>query len=135
MSDRTVELLARQLRLRDDDILPLRHVLRISLRKLYIDSQRVRLRQREERTAGAAACIDQIAHIHVALRHHARERSDDPLERFKLLQALYVGVRCCKIRDVLAVGALAFIEFLLRNGIALAQLLPALERALREHET
>ncbi len=83
-----MELLARQLRLRDDNILANLDVLRVGLRQLHKDAQRVRLREREQRATRAAARVDQIADIDIALRDHARERRHDALEAFELAQPL-----------------------------------------------
>ncbi len=110
-------------------------LLRVGLRHAHVEPQPVGLGHHEQRAPGAAvAGIDEVADIDVALGDHPVHRRDDPLEAFQLGEAAHVRVGRREVRHRLVVGALAVVEFLLRDRIALAQLLRAIERGLRQSQ-
>ena len=116
------------------DLLPGLHELRVRLRHVDVDAQRVGLREHEQRAAGAAAGIDQVADVDVAPRDDAGERRDDALEALQLAQPLDVRVGGGEVGARLRVAAAPLVELLLRDRVLLAQRLPALDRALRERQ-
>ena len=123
--DLAAKRLAAQLGLRDDDLLAGLHELRVGLRHVDVDAQRIGLREHEQRAAGAAAGVDQVADVDVAPRDHAGERRDDALEAFELAQPLDVGVGRGEVRARLREAAAALVELLLRDRVLLAQRLPS----------
>ena len=125
------EGLAAQLGLGHDDLLPRLDQLRIRLRHVDVDPQRIHLGQHEQRLAAA---VDQVAGVDRAPRDHARERCGDAGEALHLAQPLDVGVGGGEVGVGLGGGAALLVELLLRDDVALAQGLPALGGALRQRE-
>ena len=109
------------------------HLLRVRLRHLHVEAQPVGLHDREQRAARVAG-TDEIADVDVALRDDPVDRRGDPLEAFQLGEAAHVRIGRGEVRGAPVERALPVVEFLLRDGIALAQLLRAVERRLRERE-
>ena len=122
---------AAQLRLRDDHLLPRPDELRVRLRHVDVDAQRIHLGQHEQRPA---ARIDQVADVDVAPRDDAGERRRDAREALQLAQPLDVGVGRGEVGRGLARAAAPLVELLLRDDVLLAQRFPALDRALRQRQ-
>ncbi len=75
---RAPKLLAGAFRQGDGDGIADLDLLRIGLRHVDVQAQRVDLRDREQRLSRSAiAGIDEIAHVDIAPGHHAVERRDD----------------------------------------------------------
>ena len=105
---------------------------RIGLRHLHVDAQLVRIGQPEQFGARALTRVDQRADVGIASGDDAVERRHDPLERFQIAQARYVGGGGIGGRFFRRRIARFFIRILLRDRFGLQQLLPAGVGGLRQ---
>jgi hypothetical protein len=96
---------------------PRPHELRVGLRHVDVDAQRIHLREHEQHLA---ARVDEVADLDAAPRDHPVEWRDHARESLQLSESLDVGVGSREVRLGLCHGAAPLVELLLRDDVLLA---------------